>query len=210
MKRIATVAAAALVLSSAVSFAGQAKPAAPAPAAQAPAAQAPAGITPPVDYLIGAGDVLIINFWKEPDLTIDAAIVRPDGMITLPLLGDVPASGLKPEQLRDRLTEAASKNLLEDPRVTVGVRAINSRKVYISGGIAKPGPYDLLTPMTVLQLISVAGGTKEFVSGKETVIIREEGGKSRALKFNLKEVQAGKRLEQNIQLKPGDTVQVPE
>jgi polysaccharide export outer membrane protein len=204
-----TLSAAALLLSSAVSLAAQAKPA-PAPAPAAQAAQVPDGIAPPADYLIGAGDVLIINFWKEPDLTIESAIVRPDGMITLPLLGDVAAMGLKPEQLRDRLTAAASKNLLEDPRVTVGIRAINSRKVYITGGVAKPGPYDLLTPMTVLQLISVAGGPREFVSGKEIVIIRDEGGKQKALKFNLKEVQAGKKLEQNIPLKPGDTVNVPE
>jgi len=210
MTRMITITAAALLLSSAVSFAGQAKPAAAAPAAAAQPAPAPAGITPPADYLIGAGDVLIITFWMEPDMTTDGAIVRPDGMITLPLLNDVPAIGLRPEQLRDRLAELAKKTVLVDPRVTVNVRQINSRKVYISGGIGKPGAYDLLVPMTVLQLISVAGGLGEFVSGKDILIIREEGGKTRAIKFNLKEVQEGKNLGQNIPLKPGDTITVPQ
>jgi polysaccharide export outer membrane protein len=215
MKRTATIAASLLLVSAAASFAGQAKPAAPPaktgqaqPGAQAQSAQPPEGITPPADYLIGPGDVLIITFWKEPDMSAEQQ-VRPDGRITLPLLNDVSAMGLKPDQLRDRLAEM-SKNYLEDPRVTVGLRQINSRKVYIYGGIAKAGAYDLLTPTTVLQLISVAGGTREFVSGKNILIIRTEDGKPRGIKFNLKEVQEGKNLEQNILLKPGDTVQVPE
>jgi polysaccharide export outer membrane protein len=195
-----------MALSSAVSFAGQAKPA----AAAAKSAPAPVAITPPPDYLIGAGDVLIITFWMEPEMSTDSAIVRPDGMITLPLINDVPAMGLKPEQLRDRLAELSKKTLLEDPRVTVTVRAINSRKVYIVGGIQKAGAYDLLAPLTVLQLITIAGGTREFVSGKDIQIIREEGGKKRAIKFNLKEVQEGKNLDQDIPLKPGDTITIPE
>jgi polysaccharide export outer membrane protein len=229
MKSISTIAAVSLLVSATASFADQAKTAGPAPAAApasagatpaapaaapAAAARTPApaavAITPPADYVIGAGDVLIVTFWKEPDMTTDAAIVRPDGMITIPLLNDVPAAGLKPEQLSGKLVELATAKLFEDPRVTVGVRAINSRKVFISGAIGKPGPYDLHTPINVLQLISLAGGLREFTSGKNITIIREEGGKQRALKFNHEEVQEGKRLEQNIQLKPGDTVVVPE
>lgn len=213
MTRIATIGAAALLTTSLAAFAGQAKPAAPAPGRSAPAPQAPAdptGITPPADYVIGVGDVLIINYWKEPDMSIDGAIVRPDGMITLPLINDVPALGLKPDQLANRLAALSGKAGLVDPRVTVVVRAINSRKVYIQGGIAKPGPYDLLTPLTVLQLISIAGGLKEFVDGDDIVIIRDEGGKQTPINFNLKDVRRGRRLEQNIQLKPGDVVNVPE
>ena len=216
MKRIGTLAAAALCVVSATSSAGQAKPAAPVsaaqtPAAKAPAAQAPAAVTPPSDYVIGAGDVLIITYWEEPAMSTDAAIVRPDGKVTLPLLNDVDALGMKPEQLGVRLTELSSKMAgLKDPRVTVTVRAINSRKVYIWGGISKPGAFDLLTPMNVMQLISIAGGPKEFVNGEKIVIIREEGGKQRPIKFNLKEVQQGLKLEQNIPLKPGDIISVPE
>ena len=207
MTRIATIGAAALLTTSLAAFAGQAKPAAPAPAAQAPA---PTGITPPADYVIGIGDVLMINYWKEPDMSIDSAIVRPDGMITLPLINDVPAMGLKPDQLSDRLATLSRKAGLVDPRVTVGVRAINSRQVFIQGGIAKPGPYPLLVPTTVLQLISIAGGLKEFLDGDKITIIRDEGGKQVLIRFNLKEVQQGKKLEQNIQLRPGDVVNVPD
>ena len=203
MKPIATIAAAAVtVLSVAAPLTAQTKSAAPAAALQATA-----GITPPPDYVIGIGDVLIINYWKDSEMTTDA-VVRPDGKITLNLLNDIEAAGLRTDQLHDRLLEKST--MFEDPRITVGVRQINSRKVYISGGVQKTGQFDLIAPLTVLQLISLAGGTREFVKGKAITIIRDEGGKPRAIKFNLKEVQEGKRLEQNIQLRPGDVVLVPE
>ena len=165
-------------------------------------------MTPPADYVIGAGDVLTVTYWRDKDMTGDY-IVRPDGKITLPLVNDVEAIGLTPDQLKDRLLKASAK-MFVDPSITVGLKEINSRKVYITGGVQKPGPYDLLAPMTVLQLISTAGSLSEFVDGKNIVIIRNEGGKQTSFKFNYKEVTAGKRLEQNILLKPGDTVSVPE
>ena len=213
MKHLATITAAALFVSN-VAFAGQAnagqaKPAA-APA-QPSAAQAAAGVTPPDDYVIGAGDVLVVNFWEEPNFSTDAALVRPDGKITLPLINDVDARGLRTDQLQVKLADLGTKlGGLKDPRVTVIVRAINSRKVYVSGGIAKPGAVDLIIPMTVAQLISLQGGLKEFVNGENITILREEGGKSRVIKFNYKEVMRGINLGQNIPLKPGDTVMVPE
>ena len=213
MKRTATFAAAALVVSSAISLAAQAKPAAPAPAQgkAAPTAQAPAAVTPPADYVIGVGDVLMVNFWEEPTFSTDSALVRPDGKITLPLINDVDANGLRTDQLQVKLTELGTKlGGLKDPRVTIIVRAINSRKVYIWGGIAKPGAIDLLTPMSVLQAITLAGGPKEFVNGENIIIIRTEGGKKIPIKFNLKEVMRGLKLEQDIQLKPGDVINVPE
>src|SRR6185295_7639137 len=151
-----------------------------------------------------------INYWKDTEMTLDAAVVRPDGKITLPLLNDVDAAGRTPEQLRDQLMKASVK-ILEDPRVTVGIRQINSRKVYITGAVGKSGPIDLLTPMTVMQMISVAGGLKEFTSGKNITILRQEpGAKPTFFKFNYQEVLEGKKLEQNILLKPGDTITVPE
>ena len=205
MTRIVSIAAALLLLPAAASFAAQAKPAPPAPT---PAQQqAAAGITPPADYVIGAADVLMITYWDQKEMNGDY-VVRPDGMITLPLLNDVPAMGLKPEQMRDRLLKLST--IFEDPRITVGVKAINSRKVHIVGSVQKPGPYDLVGPMDVVQLISMAGGLREFTNGKKIRILRDEGGKQMSFTFNYREVEEGKNLGQNIQLKPGDRVIVPE
>lgn len=210
MKRIATIVTVATLLSSVASQAGQAKPAAQAPAAAQPA-QPPAGVTPPDDYVIGAGDILIITFWEEPQMSTPDAVVRPDGMITLPLLNDVPAKGLRTDQLRDRLTELAKKvELLKDPRVSVAVRAINSRIVYIVGRVQKPGPYPLLGPLDVISLLALAGGPLDYADTKKIRILRDEGGKQRSMLFNYSEVEQGKKLEQNISLKPGDRVIVPE
>jgi len=225
MKTTATFAATALVMCVAMPGFAQTKPATPpapttpaakasAPAPTAPAAKAPAPtpagslVTPPADYVIGAGDVLAISYYKEKDMTADY-IVRPDGKITLPLLNDLDANGLTTDQLRETLTQQSAKFFV-DPNITVGVRTINSRKVFIAGGVNKPGAYDLLVPLDVFSLISVAGGLKEYVNGKDIVIIRTERGKQIPLKFNYKDFVAGKNLIQNIPLKPGDRVAVPE
>jgi polysaccharide export outer membrane protein len=175
-----------------------------------PADAAPAiagAIEPPPGYVIGADDVLTVVFWREKDLSGDVA-VRPDGKITLPLLNDIQASGLTPEELRNRVTKAASQ-YVEDPNVTVVVKAINSRKVFITGNITKPGPYPLVGPTTVLQLIATAGGVHEFAKTERILIMRTEGGKPVARRFNYKEVVEGKKLDQNVELLPGDTVVVP-
>ena len=208
MKRISTLAAAALILSAAASLAGQGKAPAPAPAPTAAQQQAAARIATPADYVIGISDVLIITYWKEPDMTGDA-VVRPDGMITLPLLNDVPARGLTPDQLRDRLLKIST--MFDDPRITVGVKTINSRKVYISGLVGKPGAYDLLAPMRVNQLIALAGGVNEFADEKKIAIHRVDGEKQQYFSFNFKDFKEGKpaALEQNLLLKPGDSVTVP-
>lgn len=182
----------------------QQAPAKPAAGNGAPAA--PAAVLPP-DYVIGPEDVLAIQFWRNPEMSGDV-VVRPDGVVTLPLLNDVPAAGLTPEQLRDTLTKAATKYLTE-PNVTVGVKAINSRKVHITGMVGKPGPYPLSAPTTVLQLIAMAGGLQEFADSKKIIVVRTENGKQVAHKFNYRDVREGKNLQQNILLKPGDTVIVP-
>jgi polysaccharide biosynthesis/export protein len=121
-----------------------------------------------------------VMFWRDQEMSGDVT-VRPDGMITLPLLRDIRAAGLTPDVLRSQIQQAAGK-YIADPNVTVVVRQINSRKVFITGQVARPGPYPMPTPMTVMQLIAVAGGLLEF---------------------------AGKNLDQNITLRPGDTVVVP-
>jgi polysaccharide export outer membrane protein len=167
----------------------------------------PAGVAVPGDYVIGPDDVLTIVFWREKELSGDVA-VRPDGKISLPLLNDVEAAGLTPEELRLRVTAAAQK-LIEEPTVTVVVKQINSRKVFITGQVAKPGPYPLNGPTTVVQLLAIAGGVLEYADEKNIAIMRTENGKSVSLRFNYDQVKKRRNLEQNIQLKPGDTIIVP-
>jgi polysaccharide export outer membrane protein len=175
------------------------------PAAPRPAD--PPDITPPSDYVIGPEDVLGVLFWREQEMSGDV-IVRPDGMITLPLVGDINAAGLTPETLRDGIHTAASK-YLADLNVTVVVREINSRKVFITGQVVAPGAYPLIGPRTVLQLIALAGGVAEWADAGNIRIMRVEERRTRVFKFNYKDVAKGEKLEQNILLKPGDTVVVP-
>jgi polysaccharide export outer membrane protein len=177
----------------------------PKPAGTAPAA-APALVVPP-DYVIGADDILRVEFWRDKEMSTDV-VVRPDGRITLPLLNDVRAGGLTPEQLRLSVRDLAAK-YIEAPNVSVVVKQINSRRVFVMGQVGKPGAYPLSNPTTVLQLLSMAGGVSEFADAKKIVIMRIEAGKQQALKFNYRDVTKGKNLQQNILLKPGDTVVVP-
>ena len=174
-----------------------------------PAAQAngPSVDVPP-EYVIGPQDVLGINFWRDADMTGDVT-VRPDGRITLPLIGDLPAAGMTPEALKTAIHTAASK-LIEDPTITVIVRQINSRKVFITGQVATPGAHVLTGPLTVMQLISLAGGLTEFAKKKDITVMRTDAnGKQVVLRFNYNDVAKGKGLTQNVVLKPGDTVVVP-
>jgi polysaccharide export outer membrane protein len=128
--------------------------------------------------------------------------------VTLPLINEIQASGQTPEQLRAALMTAAVK-YVEDPNVSVVVKAINSRKVFITGQVGKPGAYPLAAPTTVMQLIALAGGLHEFADAKNIIIMRTENGKPMAYPFNYKDVLKRKNLKQNIELKPGDTVVVP-
>ena len=162
--------------------------------------------TVPAGYQIGSEDVLGVLFWREKDMSGDV-VVRPDGKITLPLVNDIQAAGLTTEELRTSLTAAAAK-YIEDPNVTIVVRQINSRRVFITGQIGKPGPYNLSQGLTVMQLIAIAGGLTEFADSKSILIMRTENGKQVAHRFNYKEVLQGKKLQQNIELKSGDTVVV--
>ena len=180
--------------------------AAPRGAAASPAAVTGAAAAVPAGYLIGPEDVLGVLFWREKDMSGDV-VVRPDGKITLPLVNDIQAAGLTTEELRTSLTTAAAK-YIEDPNVTIVVRQINSRRVFITGQIGKPGPYNLSPGLTVMQLIAQAGGLTEFADSKNILILRTENGKQLAHRFNYKEVLERKKLQQNIELKSGDTVVV--
>ncbi len=186
----------------------ESKPAVPAGTTEKPPVM-PAGVAVPTDYLIGPEDILTIVFWREKELSSEV-VVRPDGRISLPVLQDVSAAGLTPEQLRDSLTKTAER-FVEDPNVTVIVKEINSRRVFITGQVAKPGPYNITSPMTVVQLIAFAGGVLEYADTKNIMIMRTEKENSNptSFRFNYKEVAEGKNLKQNITLKPGDTVIVP-
>ena len=187
-------------------FAQQNPPKAVASSTAAPAA-ALTGVTPPPDYVIGPSDQLSIVFWREKELSADV-LVRPDVKISLPLLNVVLAGGLTPEQLRVKVTEAAQR-FVEDPNATVVVRQINSRKVFITGEVEKPGEYALAGPTTVLQLIATAGGIKEYADKEKIVILRTENGRETTFKFNYPQVVKQQNPKQNIALKPGDTVVVP-
>ena len=168
--------------------------------------QAPEASSSDSDYVIGADDILRISVWKEPDLS-ETLPVRPDGKISMPLLNDIPAAGLTPLQLKDSITEKLKK-FISDPRVTVVVTAMNSRRIFVSGEVVHSGPMTLLPHMTMLQALSQAGFT-QFANPKGIYLLRTENGKQQKLPFNYKEVIKGNHPEQNIVLKPGDTVVVP-
>ena len=175
-----------------------------------PVTAAVAATTEPVlpsDFVLGPYDVLTVLFWRDKDMSGDFS-VRPDGRISLPLLNDIHAAGLTPDQLRDVITKAAAK-YVDDPTVTVVVKEINSRRVFITGQVNKPGQYSLTGPTTVLQLIAMAGGVLEYADAKHIVVMRSVDGQSQSLPFNYKDVTRRKNLKQNIELRPGDTVVVP-
>jgi polysaccharide export outer membrane protein len=182
-------------------------PAASHPSSAAPVSAPPFGVAVPNDYVIGPEDVLGILFWREQDMSGDVT-VRPDGRITLPLLGDVAAAGLRPEALKEELEKAAARFLTE-PNATVVVREIKSRTVFITGEVATPGPYPLTGPLTIMQLIALAGGLNEYADSNNITVIRMEGARQRSFKFRYKDVARGMSLPQNLLLQPGDTVVVP-
>ena len=159
------------------------------------------------DYRIGPQDVLRIDVWKEPDISRTIP-VRPDGKISLPLLNDVQASGLTAMQLAASLRDGLSK-FLNNPQVTVTVTEINSRRVYLTGEVNRPGALPLLPNMTVLQALSSAGGFTQFARLKSIYIMRTENGKQVKHPFNYKEVVKGNLAEQNILLQPGDVIVIP-
>ena len=176
------------------------------PAAQSPApAASPA--TADAGYKIGPQDVLRIDVWKEPEISRSVP-VRPDGKVSLPLLNDVQAAGLTAMELANVITEGLKK-FINNPQVTVSVSEINSRRVYVTGEVTRPGAYPLLPNMTVLQALTSAGGFTQFARIKNIYVLRTESGKQVKHPFNYKDVVNGKRAEDNIMMQPGDTIVVP-
>ena len=159
------------------------------------------------NYVIGSQDMLDISVWREPDFSRTVP-VRPDGKISLPLLNDMQAAGLTPSQLAAELTTSLNK-FVTNPQVTIMVTQINSQRFYVLGEAARPGAYTLIPDMTILQALSNAGGFTTYANSKKIYLLRQENGKQQKLLFNYKDVIAGKRSEQNIALKNGDTIVVP-
>jgi polysaccharide export outer membrane protein len=160
-------------------------------------------VADPKTYVIGPEDVVYVKVWREADLSGDH-MVRPDGRISLPLVSDVEAAGHTPEQLAKMIADGLSK-YMNQPEVSVAVRAINSKFYFIQGEVLKPGKYPLLIPTTVLQALVNAGGFQEFANRKKIVVMRGE----KRHKFNYKDVIKGKNLDQNIELMNGDLIIVP-
>ena len=182
-----------------------AKPAQPAPADSLP--KSAPGVRPD-SYVIGAEDVITIYVWKEPDMS-KTVPVRPDGMISLPLVGEIKAAGYTPVQLQDVIAEAMKK-LISDPQVTVIVERVSSLSFNIVGQINHPGYFPLTRRMTVLDAIAMAGGFRDFAKTKKVYVLRTAAnGTQERLPFNYKDVISGKNPQQNIELEPRDTIVVP-
>jgi len=158
-------------------------------------------------YLIGPEDVLDVSVWKEPDVS-RVVTVRPDGQISLPLINDIQAAGLSPEQLASTIAEKLRK-FVNEPQVTVIVTAMNSQRVFVIGEVLRAGAFPLLPGMTVLQALGSAGGFTTFADVKKIHIMRVRDGKKIQFQFNYREVLKGNQPERNINLEPGDTIVVP-
>jgi polysaccharide export outer membrane protein len=159
------------------------------------------------EYRIGPQDLVRIDVWKEPDISRTIP-VRPDGKISLPLMNDVQAAGLTAMELAGSIREGLSK-YITSPQVTVTVTEINSRRVYVTGEVMRPGAQPLLPNMTALQALTSAGGFTQFARTKSIYILRNEDSKQVKHPFNYKAVLDGKHPEDNIQLQPGDVIVVP-
>lgn len=158
-------------------------------------------------YVIGPQDVLDINVWGEP--TISRTVpVRPDGKISLPLLNDVQAAGLTPDQLGRKISTDLRK-YLENPQVTVIVTAINSQRISILGEVNHSGTFRMLPKMTVLQALSDAGGFTPFAKLKDIYVLRMVNGRQEKFPFNYKDVIKGNKPHENLVLRSGDTIVVP-
>ncbi len=162
----------------------------------------------PGGYKVGPGDEIGILIWKEPEASVPETMVRADGKVTLPLVKEVSVAGMTPTELEAFLAEKYAA-YISGADVTVIVKAINSRKVYLIGAVKKEGAMALLGPMTVLQAITEAGGPTDYAKRTKIYVLRSENGKQIRLPFDYKAVIRGEHQEQNIPLQPGDSVIIP-
>jgi polysaccharide export outer membrane protein len=180
--------------------------ASPLPPSNTPSTRVPA--VRPDTYIVGIGDVLQVLVWKEGDLSKTLA-VRPDGMITLPLVGEIKAVGLTPSQLKEVVTTALEK-VISDPQVTIMVESVQSMSFNMVGNVNRPGYYPLTRPVTILDAIALGGGFRDFAKQNKIYILRTgPNGTELKIKFNYKEVIKGKKMAQNVVLQPHDTLVIP-
>jgi polysaccharide export outer membrane protein len=165
------------------------------------------GLPDSASYKIGEQDVLIITVWKEPQLS-GPVVVRPDGKISVPLIDEVQAAGLTPMELQNQLLERF-RPFLSVPKVSVSIREVNSRKVYVIGQVSRAGTFHINNNTTVLQILTDAGGLKDYANPKKIYVMRTVNGKPVKFPFHYDAVLKGQHYEENITLQPGDTIVVP-
>jgi polysaccharide biosynthesis/export protein len=158
-------------------------------------------------YRLQPGDLLVISVWKEKDLDTEA-LVRPDGGLSFPLVGDIDANGRTIEDVRLLLTQRL-KPFIPDPVVTVLIKSIGGNHVYVIGKVTRPGEFPFSRPVDVMQALSLAGGTTPFAALNDIVILRRQNGAERVLRFRYGDIERGRDLDQNVVLESGDTVVVP-
>jgi polysaccharide export outer membrane protein len=166
------------------------------------------GLHAPYEYQIGAGEVLQISVWREPEASAGSVVVRPDGMISTPLIKEIQVAGLTPAQAEKLITEKLVK-VIQEPDVTVVVTGINSKKLYLVGAVKKEGTIPYTYSMTIMQAIAEAGGLTDYAKRSKIYVLRNENGKESRLAFNYDEVLKGNHLEMNVSMLPGDTLVVP-
>jgi polysaccharide export outer membrane protein len=188
----------------ATNTAGEAAQAAKPDATKADASGLPVAVDPKT-FKLGPEDVIMVRVWREPDLS-GPVVIQPDGKIVLPIIDEVQAAGLTPQQLSESLAKSLSQ-YIKEPQVIVQVQAVRSKKYYISGEINRPGAYPLPVPVRVFDAITLAGGFRDFANKKNIVVIRDNGTKR--FKFNYNDIVKGKKLDQNILLQDGDQIIVP-
>jgi len=171
------------------------------------AASEPNSLSANLEYRLGPEDVLQISVWRDDSLTREV-LVRPDGMITFPLIGDVQAEGRTAEELQSEIRKRLA-SFVADPTVSVAVLKVNSYKIYVVGKVNRPGEYLVGHYTTVIQALSLAGGMTPFASENSITVLRWELGRQRTYSFRYGDMRQGKRLEQNILLQRGDVVVVP-
>jgi polysaccharide biosynthesis/export protein len=170
--------------------------------------KAPTVAIPDKEYVVGESDVLRINVWKEPEISQTNISVRPDGMISIPLIGVVKVSGQTPSQIQEMLTTKLER-FIGKSEVTVSVVEVRSKSVFLTGEVMKPGVYPLVTDLNVVQLVIKGGGPTPYARKKSVIVLRNRNGTEEKIPVNLTKVLKGEAPEQNIQLLPGDTVVVP-
>lgn len=161
------------------------------------------GVVDPSSYQIGPEDVIQVRVWREPELSVEQS-VRPDGKITMPLIGDIDANKTTPKALSATIA-AKLKEFINNPSVMVTVEQVRSKKYTITGEVGRPGSYPLLSTTTVLDALTNSGGFRDFANKKKVTIIRGD----ERFRFNYNDVIEGKNMEQNIELQNGDLIVVP-